>query len=230
MLPSDFVADGDFDLLDVLEREPNFFFPFIPVRGTQKHHWIPGHFNFEEIDLPFQLVTLLVNQNTEQVDAVLTRWGVQKKPAPPFAAIGWGEFTYSCAIQESPLRFLPTAFNLVAYKTNNPWLDLPPSDFFMQQVEWSLENVAKLSVAWAYVKDADAAMRQLHNWFLEDPAKRIGQAIGLWNHAAKIENETELAGFYVEDLVDAGVGIAVGGEMVAVRADALYGNAREIQG
>jgi hypothetical protein len=184
-----------------LRREPNFFLPFIPLRGTQPHMWAGGCFNFQQIETSFKLAQVLswwTGANGPGWHAVCLLFGLKDcpVPAPPVAAVGWTLFTYSCAVEESPLKYLPLAFNMIAYKTGNPWLDFPPVGY--AGWEWSHEQVTKLTRAWQQAGKMTACLKALDEWIEADPQPRIARAIELWNKAAEVELRSGHAGEYIE--------------------------------
>jgi hypothetical protein len=166
--------------LEMVEDDPEFFWPFIPVRGTQQHDWINGCCSFEDLQTVFKLVLVLGGQETG-------RWrdlGLRCAPAPPLEALGWTHFIYSCAVDVTPLRYLPLAFNLVFYKTGNYWLDVPRGASF--GYDWSAENVAKLFLARKQAEEINLNVLTLNLWLVEDRAE-LFRAVDMWNKAAEME-------------------------------------------
>lgn len=220
-------VDEETDLLTYLEREPRFFLPFIPIRGMQKHHWQAGRYDFDSLDLPYQLAMLLSTGDGQPV-TIKGESPVELPPvAPPLAVVGWSLFKHSCRVSESPLQYLPLAFNLINYQTGNIWLDLPPIGYAGEA--WSAEQIARLTLNRMQADKYEISMRILHNWFMADPAGRLRHAIELWNDASRKEQESGYEGMNTDDLADAGWGRlegGPGGDMVVIPPDQyrqLYG-------
>jgi hypothetical protein len=196
------IVDQETSLFAYLEREPRFFLPFIPVRGIQQHDWASEKFDYDELDLPYQLALLMMSGNNQPVHL----WDALEMElpaiAPPLAAVGWSLFLHGCRVDNTPLAYLPAAFNLINYQTGNIWLDLPPIGY--TGYAWSMKEIARLMLDRMQATKFDIAMRTLHNWFMADPATRLRIAIEVWNDASQKEAESGYAGMMTEDLVDAG--------------------------
>jgi len=191
-----------FSLDLLLRREPNHFFPFIPVKGTQRHTWAGGCFDFQEIEPSFKLAQVLsyyTGAGGRGWNALKWLYGLRgiPEPAPPLAAVGWSLFAYSCAVEGSPLAHLPLAFKMISYKTGNVWLDLPPVGYVGW--EWSDEKLTELAVCWRLAGDLTDSLRELDAFIAEDPQARIARAVELWNKAAEVERQTGHAGEYTPD-------------------------------
>jgi hypothetical protein len=203
----------------LLQADPHAHIPFIPVSGKQKFAWQPGLFDLEEIPIPFQLAVTLgwVAKDNQAWETLVELYDLDRlndfegieTPAPPLAAVGWTQFVYNCKVENTPLKWLPLAFDMISYKTGNVWLDLP-TGVGSVGFEWSLEEVMKLSLEWAQAKDTAIAMTTLDNWFAEDPAPRIAAAVRRWNEAARVEVQSGYAGMLPQDLIEAGVGRLAG--------------------
>ena len=188
------------DLETHLRREPNFFLPFIPMRGTQKHIWMGGCFHFQEIGSAHKVAQVLswyTGAGGRGWMALKHYFGLEgvPEPAAPVAAVGWSLFAYSCAVEESPLKHLPRAFDMIAYKTGNPWLDLPQIGYM--GFEWSGERVQHLATLWQHARELDEQITGLDRWLDEEPRERIGRAIELWNRAAEVERKSGYEDRYV---------------------------------
>ena len=168
--------------LDVsdLDREPMFFWPSIPIRGNQQHDWVNGCCPFDQIQTVFKLALVLSGRKPGGWRLL----GLQEEPAPPLGRVAWSLFVYACAVDETPLRWLPLAFDMTCYATGNVWLDAPPGAFFA--LDWSGEHVAKLLLARMQADDINHKVLALNRWLVEDPA-RIHMAVELWNEAAREE-------------------------------------------
>jgi hypothetical protein len=191
----------DTDVLTHLDREPQFFLPFIPMKGIQEHLWAGGCFDFQKIGLAYQLAQVLSQQTGAGGSgwtALCLHYGLPKvpTPAPPLAAFGWTHFVYACRVEETPLKHLPLAFHLITYKTGNMWLDLPQLGYL--GFEWSREELTRLVLARDQANDLTLAVDALANWLAEDPPARIMRAVKLWNGAAELEQESDFAGMYVD--------------------------------
>ncbi len=189
------------DTLTLLEREPLFFLPFIPLRGIQRHIWGGGQFHFWEIETVFRLAQVLsfgTGAGGRGWEALRLAYGLddELKPAPPLAAVGWSLFRYSCAVEESPLRFLPYAFELITYKTGNPWLDLPQIGFV--GFEWSSKEIMRLALQWREANSIVLGVETLDQWLAGDPKQRLSRAIELWNDAAVKEREAGAVGLLID--------------------------------
>lgn len=187
LFPLMFAPDISVD--DFIEQDPQFYSKFIPMRGVQRHLWVEGKFNFNEIGSAFQLALAMSRQMAaftwERV--MVDKLPGVPTPAAPLAAVGWSLFNYSCQVEETPLVYFPLAFHFPTYKTGNAWLDVPQVGMF--GFDWSSKKVAELTVAWMRAEQMGQAMTDLSDWFEEDPTARIGRAVELWNDAAAKERE-----------------------------------------
>ncbi|HEX8708846.1 MAG TPA: hypothetical protein VF723_11430 [Pyrinomonadaceae bacterium] len=203
----------DTDLETHMRREPNFFLPFIPMRGTQRHTWADGRFDFREIEIEFKLAQVLsgyTGAGGPGWQALRLMYGIEgvEAPAPPLGSVGWQLFTYSCAVEETPLKYLPLAFNMISYRTGNPWLDLPQIGY--AGFDWSREEVARLAFARHQADDLNLTCKALGVWLEEAPAGRIARAVELWNRAALTEKEYGYEGMSGADLIREGRALPTG--------------------
>ena len=181
-----------------IEREPNFFLPFIPIRGAQKHTWAFGCFDFQEIETAFkvaQVLSQMTGEGGRGWQALCMLFGIKDAPAPLEPTCGmasWTLFTYSCAVEGTPLKHLPLAFHMISYRTGNMWLDLPPLGFI--GYEWKGEDVIKVNAAWMQAQEMGERIAELTAWLDEDPKARIVRAVELWNKAIEAEAATGFAG------------------------------------
>jgi hypothetical protein len=185
----------DVDIETHLQREPNFFLPFIPMRGTQRHIWAGGCFHFQQIETVFkvaQVLSWMTGAGGRGWMALKMYFGLHgiPEPAPPLAAVGWSLFVYSCSVEGAPLSYLPLAFHMISYRTGNPWLDLPQIGYV--GFEWSGEKIAELVAAQEQADEINAKIAELDKWLDADPVPRIGRIVELWNSAARA---AELSGF-----------------------------------
>lgn len=225
-------VDEETDLLTYLAREPRFFLPFIPMHGLQRHEWANERYNFDEVEIPCQLALLLggmLPDNDRKTKIAGSLWFPEDfpRPAPPLAGMGWSLFVHACKTEDGPLRFMPLAFNLVTYKTGNKWLDLPHQAGYAVQA-WSAEAIAALTIMRNEADKYDIAMRQLHNWFIEDLRARVARVVKLWNDASQKEADMGFAGLTGLDFLEAGVeagwapaGADLNGPMMAIPAGEL---------
>jgi hypothetical protein len=184
----------DTDLWQQIEDEPNFFLPFIPVKGIQRHMWAGGCFNFQEIETCFKVAQVLswyTGAGGRGWEALSLMFGLPKdpSPAPPLNGWGWSHFLHSCRVDESPIRYLPLAFHFISYKTGNVWLDLPQIGYV--GFEWSPEKVSELAEGIVQVREMEAKINDLNAWLDADPAARISRSVELWNRASEIEAASE---------------------------------------
>jgi hypothetical protein len=237
------VVDEQTDLLTYLEREPRFFLPFIPVRGLQRYEWLPGAFDYSEIDVPYQLALLLsaiLPDEIGKTEGPITVGGLTfpadfPRPALPLGGLGWSLFVHALKTEDSPLAYLPAAFELITYKTGNTWLDMPRQVSYLGHA-WSPERVAELAVMRAKADQYDIAMRKLHNWLREDLPTRLTRAVTLWNTASAREAEWGYEGLtgdeFMEAAVGRGLGVPMPNQMMALppgELDRLWaGNEREL--
>lgn len=190
-----------------LEATPDFFLPYMPLRGAQKHLWELELVDFAEINLAYQIALVL----SREFD--LSDWSAWKElnkrhklklaePALPLASVGWTEFLHTCAVEETPLRFLPLAFQAISYKTGNPFLDLPPIGAL--GFEWEMRKVLELTILWNNAIEILGAIDTFAAWLEEDAPARVARAYEIWNRAAAIEAESPFAGMLPSDLIAAG--------------------------
>ncbi|HEX8177821.1 MAG TPA: hypothetical protein VF543_22220 [Pyrinomonadaceae bacterium] len=180
------------DLETHIRNEPNFFLPFIPMKCAQKHNWALGPLEFEDVEIEYRLAlafSACAFSGTSMWELMKQAYDLNgmPEPAPPLGVVGWQLFDYSCSIEDSPIRFLPAAFNMVSYKTGNHWLDLPPLGYI--GFEWSREQLGRLTIAWHQAQGILMRMKELGSWLEEAPAERIIYAVKLWNKAAQVEKE-----------------------------------------
>lgn len=191
------------EINQLIEEDPAFFLPFIPLSGCQQHDWINGCCGFDRIQTVFKLVLAIIgHEGPRGWHALSSHFRIPRdpSPAPLLAAFGWSHFVYACAVDGSPLRHLPLAFHLVTYKTGNPWLDTLPG--VAAGMDWSEENVSKLFLWRKQAEEINANVLALDQWLDEDPTARIARAVELWNMAAKMEAEEGYAGMYVNERGD----------------------------
>jgi hypothetical protein len=216
------VVSEQVDIITLLEKDPKFCLPFIPVRGLQPHCWEGGEFDFWKIELCYRIAQVL-SHNTGAGGpgwhALSTAYGLSSAPAPapPLACVGWDLFVHSCQVDGSPLQYLPLAFNLISYRTGNPWLDIPPIGYMA--FEWSTVEVAKLAVQQQNAETMGVAIKTLDRWLEDDPKARITRVVELWNEAARKEEEWGFGGMLVDDLVEAG-GLALDNDRVLMAPEA----------
>lgn len=192
----------DADIETHMRREPLFFLPYIPMRGVQRHVWAGGQFHFWEIEMAYRLVQVLsgmTGRGGKGWQALSLYCGLENvpPPAPPIAAVGWTLFNYSCAVEQNPLKALPKAFEMITYRTGNPWLDLPQVGFV--GFGWSIERITGLLGARLEAEQITEAIDELSVWLEEDPAARIARVVELWNDAAAKEVAAGGEGLYIDD-------------------------------
>jgi hypothetical protein len=229
------------------EEHADFFLPYIPLRGAQRHVWNSGWTDFDEVNLAYQVAWALSREFDDPPDAGEGARAPGKRrdryeawrelnelrgldlpePLPPLASIGWTELLHTCAVEQTPLRFLPLAFQAISYKTGNRFLDLPQVG--AMGFRWDIREVVKLHILWGNALDIMQAIDALAAWLEEDPKARVGRAYEIWNRAAAIEAESPFAGMLASDLIDAG-GVPMGGENVLLTAALVAGVQRELQG
>jgi hypothetical protein len=188
------------DISTHILNEPNFFLPFIPMRGTQQHVWAGGCFDFRQIETVYKLAQVLsgfTGAGGRGWQALRHHFGLQgvPEPAPPTAGVGWTLFCYSCAVEETPIKHLPLAFHMISYRTGNPWLDLPQVGYV--GFEWSAEQISRLHLAWRGAGEMNRQLGVLDAWLNEDPGPRIARAVELWNKAAQVEELSGQANVYL---------------------------------
>jgi hypothetical protein len=189
----------------LIEEDPNFILPVIPVAGTQQHDWINGCCPFQDIQTIFKLVLVLANHQTSRKhrESFLNTYGFDSSMvAPPLGAYSWTHFEYWCATSGGGgtwLGYLPLAFKMVAYKTGSPWLDIPPNSGDVG-FPWTPKNIALLLQARRRAEEINQQVSALNHWL--DVTGRVGVtlAIQIWNDAANMEAEDGFAGVAAEDL------------------------------
>jgi hypothetical protein len=186
-----------------IREEPSIFLPFIPLRGVQAHHWCDGDFDWRRIETPFkvaQVLSWMTGAGGRGWQALKHYFGLDcpEPRAPTYGAVGWSLFVFSCATDETPLRYMPQAFNYISYKTGNPWLDIPQCRGCVT-CPWSSKSMANLHVAWLGVQKLGAQITELAEWFDADPRGRIARVIELWNKSLEAEVETGFEGVRQED-------------------------------
>jgi hypothetical protein len=200
-----------------IEVNPHFFLEYIPLRGAQRHIWNPRFTEFEEINLAYQVAWALSREFFYSDDPPAWQQlnelhGLDfPEPALPLASVGWTELLHTCAVEQTPLRFLPLTFQAISYKTGNRFLDLP--QIGAMGFDWGLREIIDMHLGWSNALDIMQAIDALARWLEEDPKVRVGRVYEIWNRAAAIESESPFAGMLAPDLIEAG-GIPMGGENV----------------
>jgi len=198
-------------------EHPDLFLPFIPLRGAQRHVWNADWTDFDEVNLAYQVAWALSREFFGSDDP--PAWqelnelhGLDfPEPALPLASVGWTELLHTCAVEPTPLRYLPLTFQAISYKTGNRFLDLP--QIGAMGLKWGLREIIDMHLSWGNALDILQAIDALSRWLEEDPKGRVGRVYDIWNRAAAIESESPFAGMLAGDLIEAG-GIPMGGENV----------------
>lgn len=189
------------DVEGMIRRDPSFYLPGIPVESMQMHTWLEGQFDFRRIETVYKLAQVLSHRTGAGGAgwrALSLMFGLEcPAPAPPLAAVGWQLFSYACAVEDTPLRYFPSAFHVTNYKTESVYLDLPPGASF--GFEWTGEDVAKLLVHRRRAEQVLAAVYRCDEWLDEAPRGRIARAVELWNKAAEVEAQSGYSGVLVGD-------------------------------
>jgi len=187
-----------FDLDAHINRDPRFFLPVIPVRGLQRYVWEPGCVELAKVGPAFGLA-LALRQFPGAWEFMVQEYGLTDcpDPAPPLAAVGWTLYMYSCAVEDSPLRWFPRVFEMTSYKTGNTWLDLPPIGSV--GMEWSLEQVMKLHLMKSAAVDLSIAVTAIAGYLALDPKPRIKRAVEIWNTAALKELQSGFQGMCIDE-------------------------------
>ena len=182
-----------------IARDLSFLLPCIPVRSVQTHTWAEGAFDLARIETVYKVAHVLSTRAGSDGWRRLAQMFAlgDQLPAPPLGAVGWQLFAYACSVEESPLRFLPLAFEVSCYRTGNVYLDLPPGG--SMGVEWSHRNVSQLFIARQRAGQIGACVAACDEWLSDAPRERIGRAVELWNRASEIEAQSGFAGVLVED-------------------------------
>jgi hypothetical protein len=196
------VLNGGVELETEIRREPQFFLPFIPVRGVQRHVWAGGCFDFQEIETGFQVAQVLswmTGAGGRGWHALSLLYGLGDCPpplAPSYGGVAWTLFVYSCSVEETPMKYLPLAFHMISYRTENMWLDLP--QIGACGFEWSHEEVSKLARLWKGAEEINRRLAVFNAWLDEDPKPRIARAVELWNMSLQAEQATGFGGVRTE--------------------------------
>lgn len=177
-----------------LRREPSFYMPCITVKSLQEHDWRDGRFDFRRIGTACQLAQVLSGRASTVTGgygwrdfAAMHGLETLPAPAPPLCAVGWQLFSYSCAVSDTPLRWLPAAFHLTNYSTGSAYLDVPGGTFGL---DWTPENVAKLLLQRRRAGEVLAAVAEVGAWLDEAPLPHVGAAVMTWNAAAEVEAQS----------------------------------------
>lgn len=178
---------------DEYKDDPDFFLPYIPIKGNQQHDWVNGCCSFEDLQTVFKLALVLSGAKPDRWPSL----GLKRKPAPPLAALGWTQFMYACVSDNSPLAYLPMVFQMIAYKTGNIWIDTPSFAGSFGD-EWSLENMAKLIKETLQANKINRGVMELDAWLNAD-RNNLLRAVMIWNVAASIEAENDMVGVYVNE-------------------------------
>ncbi len=168
---------------DEYKNEPNFYLPFIPVRGIQEHDWVQGCCEFEDLQTIFQLALVLSGRSEPEHWNAL---GLAKRPDPIVGADPnkWDVFVAMCAKMEgTPLLNFTLTFYLLNYNTQCVWLDLPPFAGYIA-FEWSREEFGKLIIEKQRADEINHKLAELNAWLDEDRLVRIRCIAELWEMAA----------------------------------------------
>ncbi len=171
--------------------------PCITVKNMQEHTWLEGQFDFQRIETVYKVAQVLSHRTGaggRGWQALSLMFGLDcPPPAPPLCAVGWQLFSYACAVDDSPLRWLPMAFHVTNYSTQSIFLDLPPGAGF--GYEWTGENVAKLLLHRRRAGEILASVTACDEWLMEAPRERIARVVEHWNKASAVEAQSPYAGF-----------------------------------
>jgi hypothetical protein len=214
-----------------IEANPDFFIGYIPMRGAQRHVWNPEWTELGEVNLAYQVAWALSREFDRDRDGAWCELNELRgfdfpEPALPVSSVGWTELLHTCAVERTPMRYLPLAFQAISYKTGNRFLDLP--QIGAMGFEWGLKQILEMHLGWSNALDIMAAIDALAAWLEEDPKPRVGRAYEIWNRAAAIEAEHPFAGMLADDLIAAG-GVPMGGENVLLEASLVAGVQRMIE-
>jgi len=173
--------------LELTAAMPGDFLPAIPLASIQEHDWINGCCEFEDLQTVYQVALVLSGRVEHRGTPGWKRLGIDIEPAPPLNHISWPLFLYAIAIDDSPIRYFKDALNIQNYTTGNPWLDCPPGAYV--GLEWSAEQVGKLTFARLQAQKLEMNVAKLNAWLDEAPAERISRLVEIWNKAARDAGE-----------------------------------------
>lgn len=178
-------------VVEAIRKDPSFFLPCITVKSMQPHDWRQGRFDFGKIGTACQLAQVLSGRAWTLAGGFGWRefalpHGLDcPAPAPGLDPVGWQLFSYACATEETPLRWLPAVFHLTSYQTGSVFLDKPDGMI----VEWEPHKVGQLLLARRRAEEVLAAVATCEEWLDENPRERVARAVELWNRAAGIAAE-----------------------------------------
>jgi hypothetical protein len=188
---------AEYSVEEAVRANPQFFLPAMSVRSMQKHAWGPGAFDWRRVETVYMLAQALSRRadaaGSDRWPAFALMHGLDcPAPAPPLCAVGWQLFSYACAVEETPLRWLPSAFHVTNYSTKSVFLDLPPKGSVA--FDWEPAEVAKLLAHRQLAERILAEVAACDEWLDGDPRARIARAVELWNRAAEVEAQSGYEG------------------------------------
>ncbi|HEX8747358.1 MAG TPA: hypothetical protein VF717_09165 [Pyrinomonadaceae bacterium] len=209
LFPLVVAGDRRHSLLEkLIERDPDFLLPAIPVMGTQQHDWLQlgGCCPWDNIQLVFQLVLVLAGHplGRRHRSEFLNSYGLdESQVAPQLGAYAWTHFNYWCAVAGNWLSYLPLAFKFVGYKTGSLWLDIPPGQGPVL-LPWTRRNVGMLFLHRRQAEEINQQVLDFDRWLRVTGRVGVILAIQMWNDAYEMEAESGLTGVMrAEDLQDA---------------------------
>jgi hypothetical protein len=180
-------------LEETIKEFPTFFMPCIVIEGQQTHDWRQGRYQLSECETVYKLAQVLSERGGGYGRAgLIAEFGLELSPRPPLTIVGWELFRYSCTVDESPLRYLPLAFEVTNYSTGCVWLDLPPGT--PRGFDWNPKSLFQLINERRRAVEIITCVNECDDWLNEDPRARITHAIELWNKAAEVEASSKYTG------------------------------------
>lgn len=164
--------------------------PYIPVYPLQEYDWLYNEEQFDQLPRAYQLALALNSTDAEPFEE-LCRLLDYESEVLPAEKINWRRLRRVMCAGNTPLKYLPTAVDVVTYSTGNPLLDWHPENG-EPDVNWTIEELRWLGNLRRHGELLKLRVAYLTRWLDErDTHDRVTYAIRLWN-LANLEQTTAL--------------------------------------
>jgi len=156
--------------------------PYVPVYPLQEHDWLDNEEQFDQLPRAYQLA-LALNSTDANPFEELCRLLDYKSEVLPAEKINWKRLRRVMCAGNTPLKYLPTAVDIITYSTGNPLLDWHPENG-EPDVNWTIEELRWLGELRRHCELLKLRVSYLTRWLDErDTHDRVTYAIRLWNLA-----------------------------------------------
>ncbi|MGI8655430.1 MAG: hypothetical protein ACR2LC_09450 [Pyrinomonadaceae bacterium] len=186
--------------IDLYEGEDSRVFAFdlqiVTLAGAE---WQEGDYIYENLSVSFQLALLMLdlfseartgtNYTDHYFEHLQTRYDLPGK-LKPLACASYGKLIAAFLREKSPLKDLALVCEMIGYQTGNIFFDYVPGyDEGGYQMEWSTENIERLTGQYKVAVVMNDAVNDLNAWILEEPRARISRALSI--HQFLVKNKRD---------------------------------------